>query len=232
MKLWCRADWENWTAAGCPPLSSKQLMAAARSVAIGAGEPPEVGELFLLSQPPASSASPSRVPSNPTSSRPTKAGRTAGNGPKMATASKLRKKARKQLKQIRRHLLARGADPAEVKVMTNAGADPELLRLWWAQMMPGPAVTLAGASPEEVRIMASDGTDPGLRALWRAQMAAPEPKQSRSPLGMDDDRYALHQQAKAQAARWLAADPHLDPGAAYSRAALELADQGSLWLAS
>ena len=182
-------DSEAWIAAGLPPLKPKQLRAFGRALYYNAGEDPEDGATMatvLLAQPSAIPPSPSHIPNGASSSRPTKSGRTAGNPPKakIQTASKIRKRAKKQLKLIRRHLLDRGADPGEVKIMMDA--DVELVQMWAGQVLHS------------------------------------EPASSHSPLGMDDSRYQLHRDAKAQAARWLAADPNLDPGAAYSRAALEL----------
>jgi hypothetical protein len=229
------ADINRWIAAGLPALKPKQLVALGRSLSYGEGRDPEEGALvaravlaardreagvFALSQPQARPASPSRVPSNPTSSRPTKSGRTAGNPPK---ASKLRRKARRQLKAIRKQLLARGVDPAECKIMLAAGADRELQRLWLAQMAPAQS-RAAGVDPDEATIML--GADPELRTLWLAQMADREPAPTTTaPLGMDDDRYRLHQEAKQLAADKMKADPRLDEAVAYSSAVVMLADR-------
>jgi hypothetical protein len=230
------SDVREWVAAGRPPLSGRQLGALCRTLAYNTGQGPEavvqLGKAtraaFLLSQPPATPASPSHIPNGPASSRPTKSGRTAGNGPraktKMQTASKLRKRARRQLKQIRRHLLARGADPAEVKVMCQPGTDPELTKLWLGQMAPVPSRT-ASVHPDEAAIML--GAAPELRAIWLAQSAAPgaAPALARRPLGMDAERYQLHQDAKQLAADRMRVDPRLTEAAAYSSAVIMLAEQ-------
>jgi hypothetical protein len=98
-----RDDVQAWVAAGRPPMSTKQMSAFARTWAYNNDEDPaetvalakSIRNAITLSQPPASPPSPSRVPSNPTSSRPTKSGRTAGNGPKGKAARTAWKRAKR-----------------------------------------------------------------------------------------------------------------------------------------
>jgi hypothetical protein len=234
---WVWDDWLQWDAAGHPPLGDKQLARAARSVAHGGGTDPkeavalamQIRGAITLSQPPANPPSPARVPSNPTSSRPTKSGRTAGNPPK--TAKRLAKHLRRAMKQSRKQLLARGADPEETKLMMAADADPDMQRLWLAGhgLAPAPGsdamMLAAGIDQDEVRIMAEPGTDPELRTLWLAQAGSRRSTGS-APLGMDDDRYQLHTEAKQLAQTRCDANPRLDAAETYALAAIELADRG------
>jgi hypothetical protein len=225
------SDVGAWVAEGTPPLNTKQLGALCRSLAWNTGhDPEEVVQLgkatraaFLLAQPAAVPASPSHIPNGPASSRPTKAGRTAGIPKGNAkTVSQARKAARKQLKLIRRHLLARGTDRDEVKIMLSGDADQELVSLWISGLAPAdsPAVTLDAA---EATIMLD--AQPELRALWLAQSARPEPEPATGPLGMDDERYQLHTQAKQLAQTRCDANPRLDAAETYALAAIELEDR-------
>ena len=153
----------------------------------------------------ASPPSPSRTPGNPTSSRPRRAPVVDKAVRKMALA------------------LAGGEPiaPGDIPVMM-AGADPELRQLYLDQSAPAdlPVMTLDG---ERAVLMAQPDTDPELRRLFLdQQLATPEPAPSTAPLGMDDDRFQMHREAKLEAARMLARDPHLDPGEAYSRAVIAI----------
>jgi hypothetical protein len=85
----------------------------------------------------------------------------------------------------------------------------------------------AGQDPERVRIMAGDNVDPELKALF-VQQLNPEPLTAgTAPLGMDDQRYELHQDAKQLASARCLANPRLDEGEAYALASIEIAERGS-----
>jgi hypothetical protein len=120
-----------------------------------------------------------------------------------------------------------GAGAEEIKIM--AGADVEL-RTMWLERLRAPedsrTRTLADprVNPEEATIMLD--ADPELRSLWLAQMAdRQQPAPTTAPLGMDQDRYQLHTEAKALAATKLARDPRLDEGEAYILATQEIDDR-------
>ena len=144
-------DLRGWAAAGKPPLTGKQLAALARSAAYVTGQDPEevvqlckaTRSAILLSQPTARPASPSHTPGNPTSSRPTKAGRTSGNGPRG-------KKARKALKRAQR---VQGSVAAGEAIQLGdigylmSSADPDLVALWREQMETDHVVTLSQPPP-------------------------------------------------------------------------------------
>jgi hypothetical protein len=191
-------------------------------------------------QPAARPASPSRTPGpGASSSRGTKSGRTYGNPPnftpnKSALSSE--------------QALMLGAD-AELQAIylqqTNSGertlADvPAAPPFKAARKQAIKRLAALGVSAEECAVMLSADTPAELQTMWLAQMVGgqrvPEnaPQRSRkkaAPLGMDDDRFQLHQRAMGEAARALAADPQLGEGEAYSRAVNRLADRDSnLWM--
>jgi hypothetical protein len=220
------SDVRAWVAAGRPPLNGRQLGALCRTLAYGTGQDPEeVVQLakatrvaFLLSQPPASPPSPSRTPGADASARPTKSGRTAGNPPK----GKKARKAWKRAKRVASSLAAGGPISTGDVPFMMAGADPELIALWREQMTPEQS-RAAGVDPDEATIMLH--AEPQLRALWLAQAAPSEPQRRVGPLGMDQERYQLHTEAKQLAEQKLARDPRLDEGEAYILAVTEIEDR-------
>ena len=149
--------------------------------------------------------SPAHVPGNPTSSDPRPAAVRQGNPQK----------------------LDRGIDPD--KLMLGADVDPGLRQLWLSQQAPetSPAPTLDTETRERAMMMGGDDVDPELRRMFVQQLAGPAvavPKKARSkaaPLGMDDDRFQLHTQAKALAADKIKARPGLGEFEAYTLAVHE-----------
>lgn len=84
--------------------------------------------------------------------------------------------------------------------------------------------------------MLGSDVDESLRSIWlqqviadkRATLAAEQAKpkkRSGAPLGMDDQRYQLHRDAKQLAQTRCDANPRLDAAEAYSSAVIELADR-------
>jgi hypothetical protein len=227
-------DIDAWIAAGLPALNRRQLSAFARTLAWAEGSDPAeivalaktISDSFQLA---ASPPSPSRVPSNPTSSRPTKSGRTAGNGPK-GKLTRLNKKARKFQKRQAKVTMALAAgepiSPADIPLMM-ATADPELRALWLGQ---APRSDVPGAENAERATIMLDADDE-LRTMWLEQATAAQPAGApvaiNADYAIDAERLALHQQAKTLAQTRCDANPRLDPGETYALAAIEIADRGS-----
>jgi hypothetical protein len=99
-------------------------------------------------------------------------------------------------KRLRKLALDAGADPEAVRIMMEPDADPELQRMFFAQLVPD-AVTLDLEFPR-----------------------------SDAPITMDAGRYGLHRNAKNLAEAKCAADPTLDPYEAYCLAAEQLLEAG------
>lgn len=209
-------DLRAWVAAGRPALHPKQARALCRTAAYVCGRDPAevitlaetIGDAFVLSQPAASPPSPSRVPSNPTSSRPTKSGRTAGNPPKGKKGKKLAKRLRRQI--------AGGAELAAADIpVLMADADPALQRMYLGlEPLEDKPVMLSSDLSGQAKIMAN--ADSELRSIWLEQLTAGQP--AGAPVALDGDyaidpeRLALHKQATQ-----LAADEGLEYGAAAVR---------------
>jgi hypothetical protein len=108
------------------------------------------------------------------------------------------------------------------------GASPKRARTLAvdAAAAQSPAVTLNTDVGEEAKIMLGADVAPELRDLWVRQLAGqPDPEPARGPLGMDAERFVLHNQAKALAAQRMRADPRLTEAEAYSNAVIMLAEQ-------
>ena len=133
-------------------------------------------------------------------------------------------------KRLRKLAIAAGEDPDRARLMARPGGDPEMQLLWLQSILPGDsaAVTLGAEIEGRARIMMAKDADPDLGRMFLAQvaeLAEPPAPASSAPLGMDDDRYQLHQDAKQLARTRCDADPRLDAAETYAAAAIELADR-------
>jgi hypothetical protein len=86
-----------------------------------------------------------------------------------------------------------------------------------------------GMDSLEVKTMSGADVDPALRTLWAEQLksaaAGTGDRSNDAPLGMDDDRYQLHTEAKQLARARCDANPRLDPAEEYADAAVRLLDR-------
>jgi phage I-like protein len=185
-------------------------------------------------------ASPSRVPSNPTSSRPTKSGRTDGNGkPESKAERKARKLAKKSASKQTMALSEMDEETfAQLLLDANAGASAATQL---AEDRFTAAYTLAlsegrVAPSQEATLRQLHELNPELALKTLASFVPIVPvrpagsgegqgQTGPAPMGMDEDRFALHNQAKALAAEKMKADPQLEEGEAYSLAAIEIEDR-------
>lgn len=141
---------------------------------------------------------------------------------------------KKLAKEAERVMMALAAgepiSASDVPVMMAHG-DPALLELYLDQQTQQDARTLTIDAGDELaeraKLMAQPGTDPELRRMFLDQLVSPRPSPSSgsAPLGMDDDRYQLHQEAKQLAQQKAARDPRLDDGEAYILAVTEIEDR-------
>jgi hypothetical protein len=224
----------KFEALGVPRRVAKQWKKEANSMVDQL--PGQVANPASSTQPAASPPSPARIRNGAGSSRPTRAGRTYGNPPASQLASGERTvmlgadpelqsiymqqvssgermladdeptvPSRRVAKKAAKKLVAAGVDPDEVAVMLSDGTDPELLQLWMSGLISQRRAEIA---------------EQGQREDDQRRMKARPPS---APLGMDDDRYTLHVQARQLAQTRCDANQRLDPGKTYCLAAIEIA---------
>jgi len=200
-----RQEWQAWERAGRPPMSGKQLRLACRSVTLAVAV--DEGLVDGL----AGAAFEESLKSGDKYARKVLGARSREAG--VVTLA-----------------VAAGEDVDRARIMAADDVDPKLQALWLAQLsgsepeVSAPTLLAGDRDPNAVRIMAT--ADPELRAMWLSQVASAEatPSAGSAPLGMDNDRYALHVQAKQLAQTKIARDPRLSDADAYTMATLEIED--------
>ena len=188
----------------------------------------------------ASPPSPSRIPNGAGSSRPTPNGATYGNGQPgkrlseagimagadsdlkaiwlaqqasgerpimLADSPESPQPSRRVAKKAAKKLAAAGVDPQAAAVMLSSDTDPELLQLWMSGLIAQRRAEIAEQGQRQ-------------DDQWRMKSRPPA-----APLGMDDDRFALHVEAKELAATKMGRDPRIDEGQAYILALNEVNDR-------
>lgn len=153
-----------------------------------------------------------------------------------AAKAKASKKAKKLAKKGKTMALS-AQETADLITAANLGqsaamqlADERFDTAWTKALSEGRA---APAQEETIRAIFKENADLAIKTLDSFVRIIPvkptgtgEGAQAGpAPLGMDDDRFALHTEAKQLAATKLAADPTLDEGEAYSLAAIEIEER-------
>ena len=189
-------------------------------------------------QKPASPPSPSRTPNGPASSRPTPSGRTAGNPPASAKASKKAKKlAKRQAKQATMSLSSLDDEKfAQLLLDANAGAsaatqlaEDRFANAYAKALSEG---RVAPSQEDTLRELHKMNPELALKTLASFVPIVPvtpsgsgEGPVTEAPMGMDLDRYQLHTEAKALAAEMVRKDPSVDEGEAYALAAIQIEER-------
>jgi hypothetical protein len=159
-----------------------------------------------------------------------------------APAKAARKAAKKAAKQTQTLSLAPGATTlsaeqlADLITAANAGqaaslqlAEQTFTTAWEKACSEGRA---APSQEDTMRALYRENADLAVKTLDAFVAIVPikpsgsgEGATGPAPLGMDDDRFALHTQAKTLAASKMAADPTLDEAAAYTMSVVEIEDR-------